>query len=138
MNHSNTECPKIRLDKWLWAARFYKTRSLAVKAIGQGKIRVDKQKATPARQVQLGMQITIENPLYEQTVVVKDISDKRQSAQIAQTLYEETPESLTKKQVAQEGRRKQRYMIASAPNPHAKPMKHDRKKMRAIKRQKED
>lgn len=131
---SQSKSKNIRLDKWLWAARFFKTRSLAVKAIQQGKVRYDGQKATPSRAVQVGAHLTIENPLYQQAIIVQELAEKRQSATVAQSWYEETAESLERKQVALEKRRAQRLMALSAPVPDSKPMKHARKKLRSLKR----
>ena len=127
-----------RLDKWLWCARFYKTRSLANKAIQQGKVKYDHQKPSPSRLVHVGAILSIETPLYEKTVVVKGIVLQRQSAAIAQTLYEETTESIAKQAAALAKQKAQRWMDMSAPHPDAKPDKHSRKAMRGLKRKYED
>ena len=127
-----------RLDKWLWCARFYKTRSLANKAIQQGKVKYDHQKPSPSRLVQVGAMLSIETPLYEKTVMVKGITLQRQSAAIAQTLYEETTESLAQRETALNRQKAQRWMDMSAPHPDAKPDKHSRKAMRGLKRKYED
>lgn len=82
-----------RLDKWLWAARFYKTRSLATDAINGGHVHLNQERIKPAKAVKVGDEVRIRKGAMEMTVTVLLISDKRGSAPIAQTLYEETPES---------------------------------------------
>jgi len=83
---------RVRLDKWLWAARFYKTRGLSADAIDAGKIEVNWERAKRARLVQAGDKIRIRIGPYEHVVTVKDVSERRESAPIAQALYEEDPE----------------------------------------------
>ena len=89
----------VRLDKWLWAARFFKTRSLAVEAIEGGRVSVNDDRAKPAKTVKPGDAISIRKPPFEFAVVVKDVSDKRGSAPIAATLYEETEDSRARRTV---------------------------------------
>jgi ribosome-associated heat shock protein Hsp15 len=83
----------VRLDKWLWAARFYKTRSLAADAIVGGKVQLNDERVKRAKTVQVGDVIRIRQGAYEQVVRVRALSGRRGSATIAQGLYEETPES---------------------------------------------
>ena len=83
----------VRLDKWLWAARFFKTRSLAAEAIDGTKIDINGDRAKRSRLVHVGDTITIRKPPFEQIVVVRHLSESRGSAAIAATLYDETPES---------------------------------------------
>lgn len=87
-----------RLDKWLWAARFYKTRSLATNAINAGHVHLNQERVKPAKAVKVGDVVRVRKGSSEQTVTVLLISDKRGSAPIAQTLYEETPDSLLKRE----------------------------------------
>ncbi|MGS1108646.1 RNA-binding S4 domain-containing protein [Achromobacter anxifer] len=96
---------KIRLDKWLWAARFYKTRSLAVQEIGKGRVLVNDQPAKPAREVAPGDLVTVrkEDPALQ--VRVAAISGVRGPAPVARQLYEETPESVAARTRAAEMRR---------------------------------
>ena len=96
---------KIRLDKWLWAARFYKTRSLASQEIGKGRILVNGQPAKPAREVAPGdrIQVRKEDPAIE--VLVRAVSGARGPAPVARQLYEETPESAQARERAAEQRR---------------------------------
>lgn len=89
---------KCRLDKWLWAARFFKTRSLASTAIETGKVHVDSQRAKAAKEVQIGQVMQIRNRQFEIEVTVKGLSTIRRGAPEAQLLYEETPESVAKRE----------------------------------------
>ena len=83
----------MRLDKWLWAARFYKTRSLAVGAIEAGHVSVNGERAKPAKVVRVGDTIVVRRPPYEHHVVVKGLSERRGSGADAALLYDETAES---------------------------------------------
>ncbi len=96
---------KIRLDKWLWAARFYKTRSLAADEVGKGRVLVNEQLAKPAREVKVGDQIYIRQEQMERTVNVVALSNVRGPAVVAQTLYQETQESQDKRAAERERRR---------------------------------
>ena len=89
----------MRLDKWLWAARFFKTRTLAVEAIEGGRVLLNGDRAKPAKEVKAGDRLSIRRPPFEHAVVVKGLSDKRGSAAIAATLYEETEESRARRTV---------------------------------------
>ncbi|PCJ93690.1 MAG: RNA-binding protein [Porticoccaceae bacterium] len=86
---------KVRLDKWLWAARFFKTRALAKKAIEGGKVHIDDQRAKPSKDLTPGAVLRIRQGLYEKTVHVNGLSNQRRGATEAATLYNETPESIT-------------------------------------------
>lgn len=92
--HDSPAHDRVRIDKWLWAARFYKTRSLAVDAIGGGKILVNDERPKPAKTVQLGDTVNVRLGPYEHVVVVRGLSERRGPATVAATLYEETPASL--------------------------------------------
>jgi len=83
----------MRLDKWLWAARFFKTRTLAVEAIAGGRVSVNGDRAKPAKELKVGDALAIRRAPFEHAIVVKALSDKRGSAAIAATLYDETAES---------------------------------------------
>ena len=96
---------KIRLDKWLWAARFYKTRSLAVQEIGKGRVLVNDQPAKPAREVAPGDLVTVRKEDPALHVRVMAISGVRGPAPVARQLYEETPESVAARERAAEMRR---------------------------------
>jgi ribosome-associated heat shock protein Hsp15 len=87
----------LRLDKWLWAARFFKTRGLAAEAIGAGRVSVNAERAKPAKVVKPGDTVEIRRPPYEHVVTVRGISDRRGPAAEAQALYEETAESVARR-----------------------------------------
>ncbi|HEU4707804.1 MAG TPA: S4 domain-containing protein [Methylophilaceae bacterium] len=91
---------KCRLDKWLWAARFFKTRSLAAYAIDSGKVHVDGERVKVAKEVRLGAMIHIRRKELEIEVVVRGLSIQRKGAPEAALLYEETPESASRRQEA--------------------------------------
>lgn len=92
-HHDDDDDDKIRIDKWLWAARFFKTRSLAKQAIDGGKIHCDGQRIKPSKEVTEGLVLTIRQDLDEKTVVVKALSAQRRGAPEAALLYDETEES---------------------------------------------
>jgi ribosome-associated heat shock protein Hsp15 len=95
----------VRIDKWLWAARFFKTRSLATDAVDRGRVRLDGDAIKPARTVKLGDKLTIDNGSNAWEVLVTGISDQRGSATIAATLYQETAQSIEKRENDQVARR---------------------------------
>ena len=97
-DESGAGAAKVRIDKWLWAARFFKTRSLAVDAIGGGKILVNGERSKPAKLVQSGDEVSIRLGPYEHVVVVRGLSERRGPASVAALLYEETPPSLAARQ----------------------------------------
>jgi ribosome-associated heat shock protein Hsp15 len=89
----------MRLDKWLWAARFFKTRTLAVEAITGGRVSVNDERVKPAKEVKVGDRLSIRRPPFEHVVVVRELSDKRGSATVAAALFEETEESRVRRTV---------------------------------------
>ena len=95
----------MRLDKWLWAARFYKTRSLATDEIGKGRISVNGQAAKASRELRLGDTVLVRQGPVQRTVVVLGLSQVRGPAPVAQALYAETPDSLAARTQAAEARR---------------------------------
>ena len=97
MAQDNIADGKCRLDKWLWAARFYKTRSLATDAIDGGKIHMDGDRVKPAKEVRVGQVIHIRRKELDMEVVVKALSVTRRGAPEAALLYDETPESAAKR-----------------------------------------
>ena len=92
--HDQTTAGRVRIDKWLWAARFFKTRSLAADAIGAGKVEVNDERVKPAKLIQLGDAITVRLGPYLHVVRVRGLSERRGPATVAATLYEETPGSI--------------------------------------------
>jgi ribosome-associated heat shock protein Hsp15 len=96
---------KTRIDKWLWAARFFKTRSLATDEVNSGHVQMEQHDVKASREVRVGDTITIVQAKVPRTVVVKGISDQRGPAPVAQQLYEETVESLHRRaQIAERNR----------------------------------
>jgi ribosome-associated heat shock protein Hsp15 len=89
---------KVRLDKWLWAARFFKTRSLATNAVSGGKVYLNEQRMKPAKEVHIGDKLKIRTGYTERTVIVQALSIQRRSATEAVLLYEETAESIEKRE----------------------------------------
>jgi ribosome-associated heat shock protein Hsp15 len=87
------ESPRVRIDKWLWAARFYKTRALAAEAIDSGRIEANGERSKRSRLVQAGDRIRIRIGPYEHLVIVRAVSEKRGPAHVAAALYEEEAES---------------------------------------------
>ena len=85
---------KVRLDKWLWAARFFKTRALAAEAIDGGKVSVNNDRPKRAKLIQAGDEVSLRIGPYQHALIVRDVSGRRGSAGIAQALYEETPPSI--------------------------------------------
>ncbi|SFU95076.1 RNA-binding S4 domain-containing protein [Pseudoduganella namucuonensis] len=95
----------VRIDKWLWAARFFKTRSLAADAVESGKVKVGGDKVKTARAVKLGDRLAIDNGSDEWEVLVLGISDKREGAPVARLLYEESEASVARRAAEQERRK---------------------------------
>lgn len=116
----------IRLDKWLWAARFYKTRSLAQQMVQGGKVRYNNQRCKPSRSIEVGAYIQLSQNNIEKTVEVLALSDVRRSAPEAQTLYQETAESEQKRQQLQE------QMKLARQTRHAPEHKPDKKQRRTL------
>jgi len=85
---------RVRIDKWLWAARFFKTRSLAADAVTAGKVEVNGERVKPAKLLQPGDRVSVRLGPYQHVVEVRALSERRGPATVAATLYEETPESL--------------------------------------------
>lgn len=116
---------KVRIDKWLWAARFYKTRTLAVDDIHKGRIEVNGQEVKPAREIRINDTVSVRQPGTQRTLLVRGLSDKRGPAPVAQALYQETEESIKLRAQMAEQRR-----MGTEPGlslGHGRPTKHDRR-----------
>lgn len=118
---------KVRLDKWLWAARFYKTRALAVEGIDGGKVQVNGDRVKRAKQIQVGDRVEIRLGPYLHSVVVQGLSERRGPAPEAAKLYQETAESIA-------GREKVAFQLKAAhvlfvPETNERPTKKDRRKL---------
>ena len=119
----------MRLDKWLWAARFYKTRRLAVEAIEKNQVQVNGDKAKPARTVNIEDTLTIQKSGETFIVIIDDLSDIRGPAKVAALLYHETEESLTKRMADRELKK-----LVHNPKPDKAPDKKDRQKLRDLRK----
>ncbi len=117
----------LRIDKWLWAARFYKTRSLACDEVTKHRVQINGQDVKPAREVKVGDTLTVRQGNITKTVQVKGISAARGPAPVAQLLYEETPESIAlRAKLAEQNR------MAAEPAhsiEHGRPTKRDRRQI---------
>lgn len=122
----------LRLDKWLWACRFYKTRSLAKDMIEGGKVHYNGQRVKASKIVEIGAKVLLTQGSDEKTVIVKALSDQRQAAPIAQTLYEETPDSIKERLERSELRK---LNLLHAPHPDTKPDKKMRRQLLLLKSQ---
>lgn len=118
---------RLRIDKWLWCARFYKTRTLAAEEIGKGRVDVNGQEAKPAREVKVGDTVAMRRDSVTRTVVVKGLSGARGPAPVAQQLYEETAESLRGREDAARQRRYAREPALSIE--HGRPTKRGRREL---------
>lgn len=120
----------VRLDKWLWAARFFKTRGLAREAVEQGKVRRDGDRIKPGRELEIGMQLTIRQGWDDVEVTVRALSTRRGPAPEAQQLYEETAASRARREAAAVQRRLAPRIMAAE-----KPDKKQRRDLQRYKRQ---
>ncbi|MBQ4488517.1 MAG: ribosome-associated heat shock protein Hsp15 [Ruminobacter sp.] len=125
-----TDTVGIRLDKWLWAARFYKTRSLAKDMIEGGKVHYNGYRTKPGKTVEIGANIELWQGFNKIEIVVKGLSEQRQKASIAQTLYEETPESVARRE---KQALEHKLQIMFAPHPEQRPDKKQRRKLLTLK-----
>ena len=116
----------VRIDKWLWAARFFKTRSMATDAVDGGKVRLNGERIKPARPLKVGDRLDIDNGATEWEVVVQGMADKRGSATIAQTLYAETEQSIARRQEKAEQRK---FFHEPGETIKGRPTKRDRRRL---------
>jgi len=114
----------VRIDKWLWAARFFKTRSLAAQAVDNGKVKIERERVKPARTLKGGECLQIDNGATEWEVTVQALSDVRRTAELAQKLYLETEASLLKRQQQSEQRK---YFKEPSLGIKGRPTKRDRR-----------
>ncbi|MCG9748387.1 ribosome-associated heat shock protein Hsp15 [Shewanella sp. Isolate8] len=116
----------VRLDKWLWAARFYKTRAVAKEMINGGKVHYNGQRTKSSKLAEVDAVIRLRQGYDEKEIVIKKLSEQRQKAVVAQTLYEETPESIAKRETYAEARR---LNVLNNPAPDTKPDKKQRRQL---------
>jgi len=136
VSHDNHVEPvvKVRIDKWLWAARFFKTRSMATEAINKNRVQVDGQSVKPSRQIQIGETLVIEKPPVEFRIQVLALSDTRRKASEAQQLYLETDESIAlreKRRLEARADRQARLGLAG----DGRPSKKQRRQIKSFKEQ---
>ncbi|MGV1099396.1 RNA-binding S4 domain-containing protein [Thiovibrio sp. JS02] len=129
-----TEESRVRLDKWLWAARFFKTRSQASQAISGGKVHVNGARVKPARFAAVGDEVRIQKDHDEYLLVIRAVSGQRRGAPEAQRLYEESGESRAQREMARENRR---LLRAEGIAPPGRPSKRDRRLIKKFTRKDE-
>jgi ribosome-associated heat shock protein Hsp15 len=121
----------VRIDKWLWAARFYKTRNLATEAVNGGRVHVNDARVKPAREIRVGDVVELTIGPVRRTVVVQALSERRGPAPEAAQLYEETADSIAAREQAALERRAARPLGADL---GARPTKLDRRRLEALRR----
>ncbi len=119
---NNVPLSSVRVDKWLWSARFFKTRQVAIDAINAGRVYVNDERVKPAKTVKVGDRVLVRKPPYEWCIVVEALAEKRGAAKVAETMYAETTASL----LARESLRKE---LKDLPPPvfPGRPTKKDRR-----------
>jgi ribosome-associated heat shock protein Hsp15 len=122
---------RVRIDKWLWAARFFKTRSAATEAVLGGHVHVGGKRVKPAKEIRVGDTVEIRRGELRWTVAVTGVADRRGTATVAATLYEETPESLAARERERLERRLTRPLGADL---GARPTKQARRRIEALRR----
>jgi ribosome-associated heat shock protein Hsp15 len=122
---------RVRVDKWLWAARFYKTRSAATDAVSGGLVQVGGERVKPAREVRAGDVLEVRVGTVRRTVVVLGLAERRGPASVATTLYEETPESVAARE---EAALQRRLAPPLGSDLGARPTKQDRRRLEALRR----
>ena len=121
----------VRIDKWLWAARFFKTRGAATEAVLGGHVQLNGTRVKPAREVRVGDTLEIRRGLTQWTVVVAGLAERRGSAEVAAALYDETPESVAAREQRALERRLARPLGADL---GSRPTKQDRRRVDALRR----
>lgn len=130
MSKSSLENNDVRLDKWLWAARFYKTRALAREMVEGGKVHYNGQRSKPGKIVELGAEIRLRQGNDERTVIVLVIDGRRQGAPEAQKMYRETDESIDKREKFAQARK---LNALTMPHPDRRPDKKERRHLMRFK-----
>lgn len=125
--------PAVRIDRWLWAARLYKTRSLAAAAVRGGRVQLNGARVKPARAVAIGDRVRVNRDEWRKEIIVLGLSDRRGPAREAVLLYEETADSVARRALEAEGRKAQR-----AAAPAGRPDKRARRELRGLRRRAQD
>ena len=120
---------KIRIDKWLWAARFFRTRSLAANAVNGGKVHVNGQRVKSSRAIQIGDKLEITRGQFLVAIEIRELSETRGPTTVAQKLYQETQESIEAREIKTQQRK---LLNASVPYTKGKPDKHQRREIRKV------
>ncbi|RZG87781.1 RNA-binding S4 domain-containing protein [Acinetobacter venetianus] len=128
--HEPDSMESMRIDKWLWAARFFKTRSIAKAAIEGGKVHHHNDRVKVSKEVRIGMELTIQQGFEKKTVVIKALSAVRGGAPIAQQLYEETQESIARRELHVSQRK-----MHNLARPDHRPSKKDRRDINRFKQE---
>jgi ribosome-associated heat shock protein Hsp15 len=121
----------VRIDKWLWAARFFKSRSTATEAVLAGRVQLNRARVKPAREVRVGDTLEIRRGFTQRTVVVAGLAERRGSAEVAAGLYDETPESVAAREQRALERRLARPLGGDL---GGRPTKQDRRRLEALRR----
>lgn len=129
-----TDVDGVRLDKWLWAARFYKTRSLAADAINGGKVHVNEQRTKPGKELKEGTELKINKNGYTWDITVLVVTAQRRSAKDAVLLYQEAPDSHAKRQLLIQSEREQKEVLGFSGIDH-KPNKKERRLIHRFKQE---
>ncbi len=124
---------RVRLDKWLWAARFFRTRAKSKQAIDGGKVHIDGVRGKPSKEIQIGDEIKIRQGWDEKVVIVTGLSEQRRGAAEAEALYQETPESIEKRLQVAESRKAAGTHLGSI----GRPSKKDRRQIHRFREQNE-
>jgi ribosome-associated heat shock protein Hsp15 len=129
---TDQDAKNVRIDKWLWAARFCKTRAIARELVQSGKVQYNKQRCKSSKLVEVGATIQIPAGFDQKTVIVKEVIGQRRSAQLAQLLYEETAESIALREKNAVARK---LSIFHSPRPDGRPDKKQRRQIIQFKHQ---
>lgn len=124
----------MRIDKWLWAARFFKTRAIAADAVDGGKVHLNGERVKRAKNIRVGDEVQIRQGPYEHRVIVRDLSERRGPATDAATLYEERAESVVERERMQEQRRLEATRIA---HDAGRPNKRERRQIDELRRRRD-
>jgi ribosome-associated heat shock protein Hsp15 len=124
----STELPQLRLDKWLWAARFYKTRSIAAKAVSTGKVLLHGNRSKPAKLIQIGDALIVQRGPFQYEITIEGLNDQRRPASEAQQLYRESEASIKRREEVAAQLKAEGLIYLKVPNP-GRPNKKQRRQI---------